>query len=215
MTPKRSTGRNLDAWISGVLSDTEGIEDVRVLVRDDSSLDGVLVRLEDAAAAPDVRRALLSAVQAESGLELDPSAIYVSFDAEMPQASTDRVVLGGVDLSVEADRARVRVRLASSKGHGVGLKEGLGTRTGLARLVAQATVDAVVAMGQELGQVSVECVTFSDAIRADGPCQLVTVLLTVSLAGVRRELVGSAIVRFNEAETTARATLAALNRLIG
>lgn len=214
MTPKSGAPRNLDAWISGVLSDTEGIEDVRVLVRDDASLDGVLVRLDDVGAAPAVRKALLAAVQTESGLDLDPSAIYVSFDNEMVPVGTTRVVLGGVDLSIEADRARVRVRLASGSSHGVGLQEGMGTRSGLARLVATATVEALGAMGHELGQASIDCVTFTDALRSDGPCQLVTVLITVSLAGTRRELVGSAIVRFNEAETTARATLAALNRLI-
>ena len=214
MTPKSEAPRNLDAWISSVLSDTEGIEDVRVLVRDDASLDGVLVRLDDAGAAPAVRNALLAAVRDESGLDLDPAAIYVSFENEMAPVTSSRVVLGGVDLSIEADRARVRVRLASDSSHGVGLREGLGTRTGLARLVASATVEALEAMGHELGQAALECVTFTDAVRSEGPCQLVTVLITVSLAGTRRELVGSAIVRFNEAETTARATLAALNRVI-
>jgi hypothetical protein len=119
---------------------------------------------------------------------------------------TSRPALSTIDQRIVGDRAVIEVTLTSRHEHFVGRAEGNGDPAHRARLVGEATLQALKALAPNL-QLDLSAVGTSD-------------LGTFNIALVQilergRELVGSALVRGGDpVVATARAVLDAVNRLL-
>ncbi|HEY7565896.1 MAG TPA: hypothetical protein VIA81_13300 [Acidimicrobiia bacterium] len=119
---------------------------------------------------------------------------------------TSRPALSTIDQRILGDRAVIEVTLTSRHEHFVGRAEGNGDPAHRARLVGEATLQALKALAPNL-QLDLSAVGTSD---------LGTFKIALAQVLERgRELVGSALVRGGDpVVATARAVLDAVNRLL-
>ncbi|MHB0885337.1 MAG: hypothetical protein ACYC6V_02405 [Bacillota bacterium] len=153
-----------------------------------------------------------SAFMTQFGLAVDHKKISIAQVQDQGQAEVSleqaRVKLGAVSFSTTGPRADCHVQLELSGDVYEGGASGANSATGRLRLVATATVAAVEQYFKSTPMFSVDdIVSFSVAGR-----RVVNVVLTMMTSIGEESFVGSSLVKDDEREAVARATLDAINR---
>lgn len=168
--------------------------------------------VSDGSKAPKQLTRDVETVAATHGLDIDRRTISI---AQMPDATehsapqAHHVRLSAITVSTEGANATCRVRVARNDEDAIGETSGPATSSGRARLVAQATIDAVSAL---LGsRLPADC---EDALIVQiGEHRIaVSVLVFVGDNGTEDVASGMHPVRGDSEEALARAVLDAINR---
>jgi hypothetical protein len=122
-----------------------------------------------------------------------------------------RVQLGNVELWISGLMCRVQVRLVLDGKESVATTSGPSNGDNILKLTAHATAAALKAY------LSQECCFVVDDVASVtlGTWDVVVVPVTIILPRARIELVGASIVRRDDHEASASATLDAINRFMG
>ncbi|MFA5891391.1 MAG: hypothetical protein WDA27_10675 [Actinomycetota bacterium] len=142
-----------------------------------------------------------------SVVQLEDVAVESESEPAAPQVRGTRVELLGVAAETSGHATEITVRLRLGDHEEIGRARGPGS-SGI-RLVARAVVDAV---GEFMGDSALD-VDFADVVPAGLHSVAVSVLRLATPRG-DQIVSGSAVVRKDAADAIARASLAALNRLV-
>lgn len=197
------------------LAQIAGIRAARVVADRDGRIAEVHVLAEPGRAPKQLVRDIQSAVLTGFGISIDYRVVsVVQLDKESKGAETTaqpsaaRPVLRR--LTAETASYSTEVSVGVAVGGSEVARTTRGPATAGLRLVAQATVDAVVeAITAEAVEVE------SAAVVEAGPRQIALVVLRVLTGRGDHVVAGSAVVRRDPADAIARASLDALNRFVG
>jgi hypothetical protein len=117
--------------------------------------------------------------------------------------------LSALSWSTEGGRASCRVRLEAGDEQAIGEASGPATSVGRARLIAQATTQALSSFGGSRPAADVSEVTFIDV---GGQRVAIAVLVLATTEGTETVVAGSSLVRGDDNEATVRAILDAFAR---
>jgi hypothetical protein len=200
------------AEVEGSLRAVPGILSARVVPGFDRQVDELHILADVEKQPKQAVRDVQTVLMARFGVPTDHRVISVVqlAEADRPVGSAARVVIERVAVSQAAARVSVEVALRDGDTEHVGTCEVIASSSGRVRGVATATLDAARPLIDDA--LSVE---FEGADVASVLGRRVAVSL-VHLRGARSEqmLVGSALIRDDDADAVARSVLDALNRTI-
>ncbi len=197
---ERLIGQIRDVISARVITDTQGnIEEIHVLAGSGRSPKQIVRDVE-------------SAFMTQFGLSVDHKKVsiaQVQDQGEVPLEPT-RVKLGSVSFSAAGPRADCHVQLELSGDTYEGSAAGANSASGRLRLVALATVAAVEQYFKSATMFSVDEVVAQTLSNR----RVVNVILTLLTGSGEESFLGSSLVKDDEREAVARATLDAINRKI-
>ncbi len=201
------------ADIERSLGQIAGIRAARIVADPSGRIAEVHVLAEPGRSPKQVVRDIQSAVLTSFGLSIDyrvVSVVQLERETGVARAAgAPRPILRRLSAETASYSTEVKVGLSLVDGEEVA-RTMRGPATAGLRLVAQATVDAVVE------SITAEAVEVESAlVIAVGSRQIAMVLLRVMTGRGDHVVVGSAVVRRDPADAVARASLDALNRFIG
>lgn len=202
---------DLEAWIGQALEGLPGVGEVRVLVGEDDQLDGILIRAGSTDAATKARARLLEALPSGPLSEMRPAQVFVSIATDRSSEVMEPICVSGVDVMLEGDCARVRVKVSRGRERGVGIEAGTATRYGVLRQVCLATLAALESMGAHQGGWTVESLDSEVVATGYGRRTVVQVVLSGPDEGEYR--VGAAMKEKTGPEAAAWATVGAFSAL--
>jgi hypothetical protein len=184
---------------------------VSIVTNDKKEIEEIHVLAEDSRNAKQLVRDIETLFRVEYDIDLDHKKIsVVQLHKNQHFANGNRLKFSAFHFSLQGTQLEVTVEITSAKRSCEGKCSGINSRLNCLRLVADATVQALnnfVDTGCCLMLDHVQCVSL-------GGKDLVLTALTYVQGSVEESLVGSALVRNDEKEAAARATLSALNRRV-
>lgn len=216
----QSTSRVRVEDIEEALSQVGEIKAVRVVAAFDGQISEIHVLALPTKTPKQLVRDIESTLMARFGIPIDHRKISIAqlgcdpllgteIEAERPSEVRPRIV--AIDASVTGVRASASVTIEIAGRELIGMAAGPASKTGRARFVALATLDA---MGQYVSEdlsFALEDVTI---VQLGGEKVAVSCVSLVSGHG-EQSFSGSALVRQSEKDSIVRATLDAINRRIG
>lgn len=195
--------------VEAIIARIPGVDGVRV-TSNGSTPKEVHVLATSSRHPMQIVRDIESAVAAHAGIRLDRRTISV---AQLGEESKEppRLALDTVQLRLRGDTTEVLVELALGGATYVGTARGPSSRLNRVRLAAEATMAAVTASLHDAVQLYVEGVQLAPV----GGMEAVVTTAILRKNGSEQALVGSCFVWRDEAESAARAALAAVNRRYG
>lgn len=153
-------------------------------------------------------RRVVSVVQLEGGAG-DEAVVSSAANGHAPSSpGPARVTIGGIAVDRRNLRCEVRVTLSQGGEESVGTAEGTIAPSARARLVAQATLDALRHLVPAVDAADIETATIARV----GPRDVAVTTVVFMNPPVEEFASGSALVRESEQDAVARSVLDALNR---